>query len=190
MNHFSCAFRTVFISFFLMLTSLTLCAPAWAKVDPPNYDFSLDRFEKFMPGMSLKKALEKSEDVELIRKEKGFETRKIYIEHMRYKFPLLLQSKDGVITDFYARLPAYFLHNIFHQSLINRLGDQELYKKLEEQAVYAWKNKKGNNHVYSGACSITCFPVYYTVFKVENAPKGFVPLVKIMAAQELSFLSP
>ena len=184
MNHFSCAFYACIMSFIFATGSLVAPRTSYAKVDPPNYDFSLDRLEPFMPGKSLKESLKKQTEVEVIRKEKGYEVRKIYIEHIRYKFPLLIQSKDGVITDFYARLPAYFLHNIFHQSLINRLGDQDIYKKLEEQAVYAWKNKKGNNHVYSGACTITCFPVYYTVFKVEKAPKGFVPLVKIMSAQE------
>lgn len=187
MNHFSCAIRTNIIALLLSFGLLMIPTLSYSKVDPPNYDFSLDQLKPFMPGQSLKKALKGQEKVEMIRKEKGLEVRKIYIEHIRYKFPLLIQSKDDVITDFYARLPAYFLHNIFHQSLINRLGDQDVYKKLEEQAVYVWKNKKGNNHIYSGACSITCFPVYYTVFQVKDAPKGFAPLVKLMAAQELSY---
>lgn len=188
MNHFSCAFYACIMSFIFSFGALVAPGQSYAKVDPPNYDFSLDRLGPFMPGKSLQESLKEQAEVEVIRKEKGYEVRKIYIEHIRYKFPLLIQSKDGVITDFYARLPAYFLHNIFHQSLINRLGDQDIYKKLEEQAVYAWKNKKGNNHVYSGACTITCFPVYYTVFQVKDAPKGFVPLVKIMSAQESGLL--
>lgn len=165
-----------------------------AKVDPPNYDFSLDRLKKFIPGNSLQKALDQGKNgqafnAQTLSEENGYKITKIYIKHVRYKFPLLLQSSQGQITDFYARLPAYFLHDIFHQSLINRLGPQDIYKKVEEHAVYVWKSKESLNHVYSGACSITCFPVYYSVYPEKGAGGNYRPLVKRLTDQELAKLS-
>lgn len=160
----------------LVLISLILLTKAvYSKVDPPNYDFSLDKFDEFMPGKTL--AADKQN--ELTFNKKGFKTYKIYIAHIRYKFPLFVQTKDNVITDFFARLPAYFLHDIFHQSLINRLGNQDVYKKVEEQAIYVWKNKNKLRHFYSGGCSITCFPIYYSVkTNEENWGKNFEPLIQ------------
>lgn len=182
MNHFSRAFLATII----VLASIA----SHAKVDPPNYDFSLDQLKVFMPGSKLDAAKQKHGEAQLVKKVGAFEIHRLYVKHVRYKFPVLAQVNKGEITDFYARLPAYFLHDIFHQSIINRLGSQDVYKKVEEQAVYVWKNKDGLNHVYSGACTITCFPVYYSVY--PDMPKfgGHVPILKLMTQQELFKTAP
>ena len=160
---------------YILFGVLILSSSVFSKVDPPNYDFSLDKFEEFMPGKKLNEAHRKNQTFS----KAGFKTYKIYIEHIRYKFPLFVQVKGDTITDFFARLPAYFLHDIFHQSLINRIGKQDIYKKVEEQAVYIWKNKKGLSHIYSGGCTITCFPIYYSVKKDESGyGDGYVPLME------------
>lgn len=140
---------------------------SWAKVDPPNYNFSLDQFELFMPGKTLDEISKQFPQKELLINEDNFKTYKFYVEHIRYKFAILVQFNKGIVTDFHARLPSYFLHDIFHQSLINRYGPQTSYKRKEEQAVYHWKEIKGNEHLYMGTCTITCFPVYYSV-KTKN----------------------
>jgi hypothetical protein len=146
-----------------LLSLLILSTSLWSKVDPPNYDFSLDKFKLFMPGGTLAKIEKEYKLKELMFKDNRFKTYKFFVEHIRYKFPIFVQFKAGVVTDFHARLPAYFLHNIFHQSLINRLGAQDIYKKTDEQALYIWKNKNKLHHSYSGACSITCYPIFYAV---------------------------
>ena len=64
-----------------------------------------------------------------------------------------------------AHLPQYFSHDLFHQALINRLGKQDSYLKKNKTAVYRWKNRKGLNYIYAGACTITCFPIYYAVYR-------------------------
>lgn len=134
-----------------------------AKVKAPNYNFSIDQFEQFSPGKNLSKLIKKQKPkVEF--QDKSFITYKFYIKHIRYKFALLVQTKDSIVTDFHARLPQYFLHDIFHQSLINRYGLQDKYKKSEESAIYKWINKNNISHVYSGACTITCFPIFYTSY--------------------------
>lgn len=158
-----------------LLTFLLLTKTVYPKVDPPNYDFSLNKFDEFMPGKTLSAENQKG----LTFNNNGFKTYKIYIEHIRYKFPLFVQTKNNVVTDFFARLPSYFLHDIFHQSLINRLGNQDVYKKVEEQAVYVWKNKNNMRHFYSGGCSITCYPIYYSVkTNDEKFGANFKPLIQ------------
>jgi hypothetical protein len=136
-------------------------SPALALVEPPNYDFSIDKFQLFMPGKAYTEIEKVYGKGDLLFKKGQFTTYKFYIEHIRYKFPILVQTKDGKVTDFHANLPTYFLHDIFHQSLINRIGMQDKYLHVDEQAVYIWNNKDGVKHVYSGACSITCFPIFY-----------------------------
>lgn len=156
-------------------TIFFLSAPqqkALAKVDPPNYNFSVDKFQLFMPGKSLAEIEKSYKFKEVVFKDDQFITYKFYIEHIRYRFALLAQFKDGKVTDFHARLPQYFLHNIFHQSLINRLGPQDQYKKVNEHAIYIWKNKNNQKHIYSGACTITCFPIFYAVKPVTHQYGG------------------
>tara|TARA_Y100000780_G_scaffold230853_1_gene254119 strand:- start:100765 stop:101352 length:588 start_codon:yes stop_codon:yes gene_type:complete len=181
MNYFSRALTSALI--------LLFSSSIHAKVDPPNYDFSLEALEVFMPGSTLRAATKKHGKAQIIKKDSAVLVHKFYVAHIRYKFPVLVQSVSGKITDFYARLPAYFLHDIFHQSIINRIGKQDIYKKVEEQAVYVWKGKKGLRHVYSGACTITCFPIFYAVFPENPEFKDFTPLLKSMAAQEVQNVS-
>ena len=131
-----------------------------------------------MPGQSITDVNKKYPKKELVFKSEQFKTHKYYIKHLRYKFPILVQSYKEIITDFHARLPQYFLHDIFHQGLINRLGKQDIYKKVEEQAVYIWINKDNNRHYYAGACSITCFPIYYAVRNLgQKLPEDYKPLI-------------
>lgn len=125
-----------------------------------------------MPGKKLSDIEKEYKTKELVFNDGAFKTYKFYVEHIRYRFPIFVQFKGEEVTDFHARLPAYFLHDVFHQSLINRLGNQDSYKKVEEQAVYIWNNKQGMKHVYSGGCSITCFPIYYAVRPVEHQYGG------------------
>lgn len=163
-------FKIKLLISFLILSNSVLC-----KVEPPNYDFSLDQFTQFMPGNKI----QDKHKSEITFNKNGFKTYKFYIAHIRYKFPIYIQTKNDVITDFFARLPAYFLHNIFHQSLINRLGSQDIYKKVEEQAIYVWSNKNNLRHYYSGGCSITCFPIFYAVkMNQHKFGSGFIPLMK------------
>ncbi|MCO4752977.1 MAG: hypothetical protein KC478_00775 [Bacteriovoracaceae bacterium] len=176
MNNFSRALVSALILVFTPLLQ--------AKVDPPNYDFSVDSLQVFMPGQKLVDAQKKHGKAQAIKKVGAFTIYKFYVAHIRYKFPVLAQVINGEITDFYARLPAYFLHDIFHQSLINRLKKQDEYKRVEEQAVYVWKNKANMRHIYSGACSITCFPVFYSVYPEKHNYGTYTPIIKAMTIQE------
>jgi hypothetical protein len=155
-------------NFFLILPCLCLLfQPLNAKVDPPNYDFSLESLSEFFPTKQVSGAESKYGKAEIISKQKGMQTLRFNVGHLRYNFAVLVQEKDGVINDFFARLPTYFLHDIFLQSLVKRLGKQTIYKRIEEEAFYVWK-VDGKKHVYSAACTITCFPIFYSVAPEES----------------------
>lgn len=156
-----------------------------SKVEPPNYDFSLDKFQDFMPKKTRDEIEKKYPKSTVVYKKGDFQIKRYYVAHIRYRFPIFVQFHKGIVIDFFARLPQYFLHDIFHQSLINRIGKQDIYKKLEEQAVYIWKNKTGNKHIYSGACTITCYPIFYSVNQVENLPKSYTSTFQFLENERL-----
>ena len=141
--------------------------PLNAKVEKPNYDFSLETFNDFQPQKNINDLRAKHGSPLEMNVVNSFKTQKFNVTHIQYKFPVLVQERDGVIHDFFARLPSYFLHDLFLQSLVNRLGKQNSYKKSAEEAYYTWE---ANNlrHVYSAACTITCFPVFYSVAPLET----------------------
>ncbi len=137
------------------------------KVDPPNYDFSLNSFDSFTPGKKITEAEGKFSKGEVMSEKGGIQTQKFFVAHIRYKFPVMVQVRDGEVLDFFARLPSYFLHDLFFQSLVNKMGKQTSYKKVLEEAVYVWE-KDGMKHVYSAACTITCFPIFYSVSPLKE----------------------
>lgn len=153
--------------------------PGFALVQAPNYDFSIKSFEPLLPGNSIDEIKKAFPKIQPIKAESSIETFKLMIEQMRYVFPVYIQVKDSKVIDFYARLPQYFLHDLFHQSLITKIGMQDKYKRIDEHAIYVW-NKKDLTHTYEGACTITCFPIYYSVY---NKSIRFKPLLKSMNSQ-------
>lgn len=138
--------------------------PLDAKVDPPNYDFSLDQLTPFTPGSSLEKIKTTFGEGEIYEETKDTRVMKYYLRRNRYIFPIFVQFYQGTVLDFYAKLPTYFLHNIYHQSLINRYSQQSRFKKNESEAVYMWDRLKEVGIVYKGNCTIHCFPVYHAMF--------------------------
>lgn len=157
-------FKNITIIFVLTVSNL------WAQVEPPNYNFDLDKLQTFMPGSTLE-SIQSEYKGEVMFKNSNFITYRFYVSHIRYRFAILVQTLNGKVTDFYARLPSYFLHDIFHQSLINRIGKQDKYFLKNEQAIYQWNNANNFTHTYSGACTITCFPIFYAV-KSNDATLG------------------
>lgn len=141
--------------------------PLNAKVEAPNYNFSLDTLNDFFPDKPLLAIESKYGKGEIMSSENGVKTIKFNVAQIRYKFPVIVQVREDVVVDFFARLPNYFLHDLFFQSLVNRFQKQSFYKKTGEEAFYIW-DKDPLKHVYSAACTITCFPIFYSVYKKEN----------------------
>jgi hypothetical protein len=159
---------------------MVMFQPLNAKVIAPNYDFSLDTLNDFFPERAKEEIEKKYGPSELVVEKNGMETRKYYVAQIRYKFPVIVQFKDGRVLDFFAKLPSYFLHDIFFQSLTTRHGKQTQYHKFEEEAIYRWEQDKVK-HIYSAACTITCFPIFYSVHVKEKIP-GFTPQIEAMKA--------
>jgi len=147
------------LKYFIILSYLGLIfQPLNAKVKAPNYEFKYETFLDFYPGKAI----------EAVKKKYGTtDDDRFIVKSKQYQFTVLTQNKDGVIFDFFARLPSYFLHDVFFQSLVNRLGKQDIYHKVGEEAFYVW-NKNDFKHVYSAACTITCFPIFYTVMPIQK----------------------
>lgn len=161
-----------------------LVNPSLAKVDPQNYNFSLDSLKAFFPGQKIAD-LEKTHGKGHFVKNAGpNKIHRFYVAQIRYKFPVYIQEKDGVIIDMFAKLPSYFNHDLYHQSLINRYGKQDEYLKQENNAIYGWRGKKGIDITYSGSCTITCFPIYMAVSPNPKPKKlgNFKTLLKIFSA--------
>ncbi len=141
---------------FLFITTL-----AWSKVDPPNYDFSVDSLAVFMPGADVSAAEAKHGKAEVLG-DGDVKMLRFQVAHLRYRFPVVVQAQAGKILDMHARLPSYFLHDVFHQSLIKRWGKQQTYKRVDEEAFYEWTDADKSMQ-YGASCTITCFPVYLSV---------------------------
>lgn len=151
---------------FILPCLFLMFQPLIAKVEAPNYNFSVDTLNDFFPGKDVKSLETKYGKAEVVSNKSGIQTLKFYVAHIRYKFPVIVQASNGVVEDFLARLPSYFLHDVFFQSLINRIGKQTTYKKIGEEAFYTW-DQKPLKHIYSAACTITCFPIFYAVQKSD-----------------------
>ena len=156
------------LKLFIILPCLLLkFQPLNAKVEAPNYNFNNETFEDFLPGRSIKELDKKFGRAEEMSNDRQVRTVRYYISNTRYKFPIIVQEQEGVVLDFHARLPSYFLHDTFFQGLRNKLGKQTNYKKTGEEAYYTWE-KPPLRHIYSAACTITCFPIFYAVQKIDS----------------------
>ncbi|WP_127716551.1 hypothetical protein [Halobacteriovorax sp. HLS] len=173
----------------LILTAIILTATGsivnstFAKIEAPNYDFSLQKLEPFTPNntlASIEKTLGKGE---LIEDAGDIKIIRFMITHARYNFPVYIQVKKNIVLDFYARFPTYFLHDLFHQSLINKFGKQTKYHRQENDAVYIWENVQGMRIIYSGACTVTCFPNYVSYMKISEKKGDYVPLLQKFSDQ-------
>lgn len=170
---------------FSSIVLILLATSSYAKVDPPNYEFSLEVLELFSPGKK-REEIEKQYTSSTTISDNGETIVKRYeIKHIRYNFPIVVQYQNDTVLDSYARLPSYFLHDVFHQSLINRYGKQDRYQKLEEQAVYQWLNAKNMHITYSGACTITCFPIFISYSVQER--DGHTSLLEQLRTSTLKF---
>ena len=152
--------------FFIALCPSSFCQEVKTKI--PNYDFSLDSLKAFFPGSNLEDIEKEVGKGEVMKKGENFLIKKYYIAQIRYKFPVFVQYNERKSLDFFARLPTYFLHDLFHQSLINRYGPQNKYINLDSSSLYVWNNAKGFKIIYNGACTITCFPQFLFVSRPED----------------------
>ncbi|WP_412469951.1 MULTISPECIES: hypothetical protein [unclassified Halobacteriovorax] len=165
---------------FILLSFCIFINPAKAKVEEPNYDFTFDKFKPFYPGQKLSDIKNEYKAIRLINDKKPLATYEIQIRHQSYFFPVFIHVRDEVVLDFYARLPNYFLHNTFHQSLINRYGKQDKFINNDGTSVYIWNDEAGFTITYTGACTITCFPIFIHMIKKDDVKNKDSFLIKLL----------
>lgn len=156
---------------------LFIFQPLNAKVEAPNYNFSIETLENFYPDKKIADAQTKFGKPEEMSSKGEIQTLKFMVAQIRYKFPVIVHVKEGVIEDMFAKLPSYFLHDLFFQSIVNRLGKQTEYKKTMEEAFYVWKTKDFK-YIYSASCTITCFPIFYSVERIEKITPSIIDQMK------------
>lgn len=139
-----------------------------AQIEAPNYNFSLDSLAAFYAGQTLDQIKTVHGEPEVMKEQLPRALYRFTIKHARYHFPVFVETLDQKSVGFFARLPNYFLHDLFHQSLINRFGAQDEFLNRDSTSVYRWKEKNGMTIVYTGACTITCFPIYLTGFNDQE----------------------
>jgi hypothetical protein len=151
-------------AFLLLCCSFSL----QAQIEAPNYDFNLEALNRFFPGQTLEQMKVDLGEPELMQEQKPRALYRFSIKHVRYQFPVFVEVLNDQSVGFFARLPNYFLHDLFHQSLINRFGAQDQFVNRDSTSVYRWREKEGMTLIYSGACTITCFPIYLTGFNKQE----------------------
>ena len=146
-----------------------------AAVEAPNFNFNLDNLAVFLPRQKLTD-LDQKFTPQILQTRGAYRWQKYLITQPRYQIKVLAQAWQDQVADFFAPLPSFFSHDVFLQALINLLGPVQKMDKQGEEAVYLWEQDQ-LRHIYAAACTITCFPVYYTVIDLRVPPQeAYQPL--------------
>lgn len=153
---------------------LSFSTRIYAEIKPPNYDFTFASLEPFLPGGNLEKIKsDKTIQSDIFEDNGNLKILRIKLKRANYHIDVYVQTKDGKITDMFARLPQHFIHDIFLADLQKKYKKQDKYVQKDMNALYVWMNRDGNNIIYQGSCSITCFPMFV---EVVSGDKSVVPL--------------
>ena len=152
-----------------------LCAEAvLADITPPNYDFSLSSLEPFFPGATMEKIKsDKTIQSDIFEDNGNLKTLKIKLVKPDYKLEIYLQTKDDKVTDMFVRLPQHFYHDLILADLQKKYKKQDKFIRKDMSALYLWMNRDGNNVIYHGSCSITCFPMFIEIASVDKSVTPF-----------------
>ena len=165
---------------FLLLTVflLGMSIPLRAEIAVPNYDFSLAILEPFYPGASLEKIKsDKTTQSEIYEDAGNLKTYKVKLKKANYKLDIFVQTKDDKVTSMFVRLPQYFNHDLLLTELQKKFKKQDKFVRKDMSALYVWMNKDGNNLIYHGTCTITCFPMF---IEVVSTDKTVIPFYQKM----------
>ncbi|MBY0412821.1 MAG: hypothetical protein K2Q18_01585 [Bdellovibrionales bacterium] len=161
---------------FLLVISLTLVISPLvrAAILSPNYDFTMKTLEPFFPGGSLEKLKsDKTITSDIFEDNGNHKIFKVRLKKTNYALDIFIQTMDDKITDMFVRMPQHFNHDLFLTELQKTYKKQDKYVRKDLSALYVWKERDGNNILYHGSCSISCFPMFIEVVSIE---KSVVPL--------------
>jgi hypothetical protein len=145
-----------------------------AEIKSPNYDFTFTSIEPFFPGKLLSElAKDKTIKSDIFEDSGTSKIIRTKVHRGNYILDIYNQVKGDQITDVFIRLPQHFLHDLFLADLVKRYKKQDKFVRKDKSALYVWMNRDGNNIIYHGSCSITCFPMFIEIVSTE---KTVVPL--------------
>jgi hypothetical protein len=145
-----------------------------AEIKIPNYDFSTNTLEPFFPGSTMEKIKADKTIVSDIFEDNGNQKiLKIKFFRPNYSLDIFLQTKDDKVTDLFVRLPQHFNHDLLLTDLQKKYKKQDKFVRKDMSALYVWMNRDGNNIIYHGSCSVSCFPMF---IEFVSTDKNVTPL--------------
>ena len=140
-----------------------------AEIKSPNYEFTLSTIESFFPGKSIEE-LKKDKAIksDIFEDNGNMKIWRFKVNKKEYILDIYTQVKDDKITDMFVRMPQHFLHDLVLTDLQKRFKKQDKYVRKDMSALYVWMNRDGNNVLYHGSCSITCFPMFIEVVSTDK----------------------
>ena len=140
-----------------------------AEIKSPNYDFTLASIEPFFPGKSVTElAKDKAIKSDIFEDNGNAKIMRTKLHRGNYILDVYTQAKDDKITDVFVRLPQHFLHDLFLADLVKKYKKQDKFIRKDMSALYVWLNRDGNNILYHGSCSITCFPMFIEIVSTDK----------------------
>jgi hypothetical protein len=167
--------KHVFLKLLLVITLYSsLLFTISAEIKKPNYDFSPATLEPFFPGSTMEKIKADKTIVSDIFEDNGNQ-KIVKIKFLRpnYKLDIFVQTKDETVTDLFVRLPQHFNHDLLLTDLQKKYKKQDKFVRKDMSALYVWMNRDGNNIIYHGSCSVSCFPMFIEFVKAD---KSITPL--------------
>ena len=157
----------------LFLAIFTTIFKIHAEITPPNYNFTLQSLENFMPGKKIEEIKKTNPKFDIFSDNGDQKILRFKLLRANYTLDLYTQVKKDQITDLFVRLPQHFLHDLFLKDLQTKWKKQDKFKRHDRSAVYVWLNRDNTNIIYHGSCSITCFPMF---IEIVSTDKSVIPM--------------
>jgi hypothetical protein len=148
---------------------LSLIFSIHAEITPPNYDFTLKSIDNFTPGKNIEEVKKENPKFDVFSDNGSQKILRFKLKRTNYTLDLYTQVKKDIITDVFVRLPQFFIHDLFLADLQKKWKKQDRFVRHDRTAVYVWLNKDNTNIVYSGSCSITCFPLFLEIVSTDKS---------------------
>lgn len=153
----------------LLLKILAYLFVIHAEITPPNYDFTLNSLENYMPGKNIEEVKKQNPKFDIFSDNGDQKTLRFKLRRSNYTLDIYTQVKKEIITDLFVRLPQHFLHDIFLADLQKKWNKQDKFVRKDKSALYVWFNRNNTNIIYHGSCSITCFPMFIEVVSIDKS---------------------
>ena len=164
---------------FALLFSLSAICQTSPVDDPVYPQFEFGQLAPFQVGKLVSDIPVQFKPVEINLKN-ALKINRYELSHLGYKFPIFVQFAETIILDLFVRLPSYLLHDFFiNLLLIITECSKNISSKIRLRFTLWTTNEV--KRVYSGGCTISCFPIFYTeINNSENRPADYRSLYQLL----------